>query len=158
METTQKNGVLSDVKPGESVCVFFQFYDAEIEEVVEVTDTYVITKQHRFLKSSGVAVGDDVDQSIVAQPLTADNVLKTRELRTRNTLISVLESTDFNLLSTEQLQAIHDIATNHSKPLPYGEKTLDGLIKSQWLAYCYAVNAAKTVNQILTRLSLRLSK
>lgn len=109
METTQKNGVLSDVKHGEAVCVFFQFYDAEIEEVVEVTDTHVITKQHRFLKSTGVAVGDDVDQPIVAQPLTMDNVTKTRELRTRNTLISILESTDFNLLSTEQLQAIYNI-------------------------------------------------
>lgn len=102
--------MLENVKVGDKLYVSMPYNAYSIEIVERVTNTLVITKQHRFIKKSGRAQGCDKWTSTVARPATSEQVLQVAIVQKHSKLVSQCQYIEFDELCNEQLEKILEIA------------------------------------------------
>lgn len=110
---------LENVKVGDKLVVRSQYnithsqHYNTIQSIERITDTLVITKTHRFRKSTGIACDTDNCSCVSATVATPDDVKLVKETKYRRRLINRCLDIPFNELSTQQLEQIIQIAQNN---------------------------------------------
>lgn len=110
---------LENVKVGDKLVVRRQYnithsqHYNTIQSIERITDTLVITKTHRFRKSTGIACDTDNYSCVSATVATPDDVKFIKKTEYRRRLINRCLDISFNGLSTQQLEQIIKITQNN---------------------------------------------
>lgn len=110
---------LENVKVGDKLIVHRQYnithsqHYNTIQSIERITDTLVITKTHRFCKSTGIACDTDNCSCVSATVATPEDVKFIKKTEYRRRLINRCLDISFNGLSTQQLEQIIQIVQNN---------------------------------------------
>ena len=102
---------LENVKVGDTLLVS-NGVSEYLDEVVRLTNTFVIAKAHRFAKKNGKQCGSDGLWNVWHARLATDEDIA---MMRRKRMICNCENIDFSLLADSQLEQILEIANNHFK-------------------------------------------
>lgn len=101
---------LENAKVGDKLLVRYANGIKGIATVERVTQLYVITKNHRFVKRTGEVSGCDPWSCTFAQIATSEDIERVNREVKRKELVRKCQDIKFNTLSDSQLEQILEIA------------------------------------------------